>query len=90
MYGPDPGDLDLAGDVELDLLFLCARASTLNALDRALDIGTGLAAIQSRQRARPNSRPPPARAGPVPASPAAAPNDRPYRNDETDREEPSQ
>jgi hypothetical protein len=62
---PEPGTPGLAADVELDLLLLSARASTLHALDMALDIGAGLAAVQARHVHGAASRPPPARAGPV-------------------------
>jgi hypothetical protein len=59
----DPG---WAGDVELDLLLLNAKTSTLNVLDTSVDIGAGLAAIRARHERGTASRPPPARAGPRP------------------------
>jgi hypothetical protein len=61
----EPGPSGLAADVELDLLLLSAKASTLHALDMALDIGAGLAAVQARDKHSAASRPPPARAGPI-------------------------
>ena len=63
MNPPDPG---WPGDVELDLLLLNARTSTLNALDTALDMEAGLAAIRAPRERGTASRPPPARAGPRP------------------------
>jgi hypothetical protein len=60
---PDPG---WAGDVELDLLLLNAKTSTLNVLDTSVDIGAGLAVIRARHERGEASRPPPARAGPRP------------------------
>lgn len=63
MNTPDPG---WAGDVELDLLLLNAKTSTLNVLDTSVDIGAGLAAIRARHECGTGSRPPPARAGPRP------------------------
>lgn len=62
MNTPDPG---WAGDVELDLLLLNAKISTLNVLDTSADIGAGLAAIRARHQRGTASRPPPARAGPI-------------------------
>jgi hypothetical protein len=59
---PDPG---WPADVELDLLLLNARSSTLDVLDTSVDIEAGLAAIQARHEHGNASRPPPARAGPV-------------------------
>ena len=64
MSAPDPGDGGWAGDVELDLLLLGAKASALNALDTTLDIAAGLAAIRVQPGRGTASRPPPARAGP--------------------------
>lgn len=61
MNTPDPG---WAGDVELDLLLLNAKTSTLNVLDTSVDIGAGLAAIRARHERGTASRPPPARTGP--------------------------
>lgn len=61
MNTPDPG---WAGDVELDLLLLNAKTSTLNVLNTSVDIGAGLAAIRARHERSTASRPPPARAGP--------------------------
>jgi len=58
---PDPS---WAGDVELDLLLLNAKTSTLKVLDTSADIEAGLAAIQARHERGTASRPPPARAGP--------------------------
>jgi hypothetical protein len=58
---PDPGWPD---DVELDLLLLNAKTSTLDVLDTSVDIGVGLAAIRARHERGTASRPPPARAGP--------------------------
>ena len=63
MNTPDPG---WAGDVELDLLLLNAKTSTLSVLDTSVDIGAGLAAIRARHERGTASRPPPARAGPRP------------------------
>jgi hypothetical protein len=60
---PPPG---WAGDVELDLLLLNAKTSTLNVLDTSVDIGAGLAAIRAWHKRSTASRPPPARAGPRP------------------------
>jgi hypothetical protein len=62
---PEPGTPGLAADVELDLLLLSAKASTLHALDMALDIAAGLAAVQARHEHAAASRPPSARAGPI-------------------------
>jgi hypothetical protein len=50
--------------VELDLLLLNAKTSTVNVLDTSVDIGAGLAAIRARRERSTASRPPPARAGP--------------------------
>jgi hypothetical protein len=61
----EPGSPGLAADVELDLLLLSAKASTLHALDMALDIEAGLAAVRARHEHGAASRPPPARAGPI-------------------------
>ena len=47
MTGPGPGEPDLAGDIELDLLLLTARTGALAALDGALDIPAGLADIRA-------------------------------------------
>ena len=61
MNTPDPG---WAGDVELDLLLLNAKTTTLNVLDTSVNIGAGLAAIRARRGRGAMSRPPPARADP--------------------------
>jgi hypothetical protein len=42
---PDPG---WPADVELDLLLLSAKSSTLDVLDTSVDIEAGLAAIQGQ------------------------------------------
>jgi hypothetical protein len=60
---PDPG---WPGDVELDLLLLNAKSSTLDVLDTSVDVEAGLAAIQAQHERGTASRPPPARAGPRP------------------------
>ena len=61
MNTPDSG---WPGNVELDLLLLNAKTSTLNVLDTSLDIGAGLAAIRFRHECGTACRPPPVRAGP--------------------------
>ena len=61
MNPPDPG---WPGDIELDLLLLHAKTSTLDVLDTSVDIGAGLAAIRAEHERGTASRPPPARAGP--------------------------
>ena len=45
MNRPDPG---WPGDVELDLLLLNAKSSTLDVLDTSVDVEAGLAAIQAQ------------------------------------------
>jgi hypothetical protein len=72
-----------AGDVELDLLLLNAKTSTVDVLDTSVDIGAGLAAIRARHERSTASRPPPARAGP-------RSQDEPTRHAEPDhRDEPT-
>ena len=63
MNRPDPG---WPGDVELDLLLLNAKSSTLDVLDTSVDTEAGLAAIQAQHERGTAPRPPPARAGPPP------------------------
>jgi hypothetical protein len=80
MSSPD-AEADLAGDAELDLLLLCARTSTLKALDSALHIGAGLAAIRAQHERGTASRPPAARSGRGP--PRETTRDEPTSHDES-------
>ena len=49
-----PGRDDVAGDIELDLLLLTARARARAALDAALNIPAGLADIRAGPDTTPN------------------------------------
>jgi hypothetical protein len=79
---PDPG---WPADVELDLLLLNAKSSTLDVLDTSVDIEAGLAAVQARHEHGTASRRPPARAGPVRLPP---PDPRPDHNQILSHDEP--
>ena len=84
MSSPD-AEADLAGDAELDLLLLSARTSTLKALDSALHIGAGLAAIRAQHERGTASRPPPARSGPGPRAKPRETNPPATTNPDTQR-----
>lgn len=56
MTTPESGTPGLAADVELDLLLLSAKASTLHALDMALDIAAATSGSATGPRPNPQPR----------------------------------